>query len=335
MTWQPLNLASSQYAVPPNPPDEDLHGLLYRGKRHVVSGEPESVKTLIVWALALDAIRAGMSIACLDFEMGPEATRTLLVDLGATDAELERVLYIEPGGPPTKHDILMIKSVATDIVIIDAAIGAYDVSGLDDMNRKDAERFARLWVRPLFQCGIATVVLDHVTKASEGRGKYTIGSERKVGGVDVHLGFEIITQLTRGTSGLVKVRVHKDRPGFLHRPHPAEIALSSDPDTHAITWDIRAATETTSGWQPTVIMGKVSTFLEQQTDPVSRNNVERSLGGTAQWVRRAMDELIQAGHVRVIPKGQARLLELVTPYTASDRVGPRRHRVADAVTRHR
>jgi len=34
-----------------------------------------------------------------------------------------------------------------------------------------------------------------------------------------------------------------------------------------------------------------------------------------------MDELVQLGNVKVIPVGQSRLLELVTPYTASDRVG--------------
>jgi hypothetical protein len=141
-------------------------------------------------------------------------------------------------------------------------MGAFHASGLDDNKRQDVEAFAAQWVTPLWQAGVGTVVLDHVTKAAEGRGKYAIGSERKVGQVDVHLGLEAVgTPLTRGGSGLVKVRVHKDRPGFLLRPCAAEIVLSSEPDTHRISFEIRAPADVAQGsggdFRPTNLMEKV------------------------------------------------------------------------------
>jgi hypothetical protein len=166
----------------------------------------------------LHAIRAGRQVAIIDFENGPRATRRLLVDLGATNDELGGIYYVEPDGPPTAADVESIVGAAVELVVIDASMGAFHASGLDDNKRQDVEAFAAQWVTPLCQAGVGTVVLDHVTKAAEGRGKYAIGSEREVGQVDVHLGLEAVgTPLTRGGSGLVKVRVHKDRPGFLQR----------------------------------------------------------------------------------------------------------------------
>ena len=66
-----------------------------------------------------------------------------------------------------------------------------------------------------------------------------IGSERKLGTVDVHLGFESVWPLHRGSDGHIKVVTHKDRPGFLPRPNAAEIVLESDPVSHRVSWTFR------------------------------------------------------------------------------------------------
>jgi hypothetical protein len=311
--WQPLNLASSEYELEPDPPHPDYSGLLYVGKRHVVSAPTESLKTMIVMAIALDAIRAGRKMASIDFEMGPHAMRRLLVDLGATQEELATVHYVQPDGPPSKADIEAIVGKGIDIVVFDASMGAFHASGLDDNKRQDVEKFAATWIDPLWQRGIGTVVLDHVTKNIEGRGRYAIGSERKVGQVDVHLGLELVSQLTRGGLGLVKVHVHKDRPGFLQRPYAAEIAFTSEPDTHAISWQIRptATANPTAGWQPTILMGRAIDFLEQQTEPVSRTAVAAGIGKNKQQALRAIDILIAKGDIHESPGPRnAKLLTL-------------------------
>lgn len=321
MTWQPLNLAAPEYAVDPEPPHVDYGGLLYRGKRHVVSAPTESLKTLVVMALALDAIRAGRRIGLLDFEMGPHALRRLLVDLGATLEQLAAVYYVEPGGPPGPADLDAIAEQQLELVVIDASMGAFHASHLDDNKRQDVESFAAQWITPLWQRGIATVVLDHVTKAAEGRGKYAIGSERKVGQVDVHLGLEVIgTPLARGGQGLVKVHVHKDRPGFLHRPHAAEIALTSDPDTHRITWEVRpAANEPGDTFRPTVLMQRVSAFLQEQTEPVSLTTVENNVQGKSRdWIRKAVQALIDDGYISESRGSRgARMLTSARAYTTT------------------
>ncbi|MEJ7567422.1 MAG: AAA family ATPase [Gaiellaceae bacterium] len=314
MNWEPLNLASEEFAIPSEPPG--LCGLIYAGKRHVVSGPPEALKTLLTLILALEHMRAGGTIAFVDFESGPAETRRLLEDLGASSEEIGRVIYFEPDGPPATDDVERIVGEGVTLVVIDAAAGAYDVSLLDDNKRVDAERFAATWIRPLWQRGVTTIVIDHVTKNSETRGKFSIGSERKLGQADVHLGLHAVKQLSRGTSGLVTVMTHKDRPGHLTRPKAAEIELRSDPESHRITWEVRPAeTENESGWRPTVLMQRVSEFLERQAEPVSRKAVEQHVNGRAQYVRDALDCLIVEAYAsETTGPHSARLVSSLKPY---------------------
>lgn len=330
--WQFVNLAAPELELPPKPPE--IHGLLYAGKRHVLSGPPESAKTLIAYLLLLEAMRAGHVVAIIDFEMGAYAARRMLTDLGATQQELRDILYVEPDGPPTTDDLAAITSQGTGYTLIDAAAGAYDVSGLDDNHRKDVERFARMWIRPLFQADCSTITVDHVAKNADTRGNWAIGSERKAGAADIHLGLEAIKTLTRGTTGLVKVTVRKDRPGFLERPTACYFELQSDPDTHHVAWHIRPhdKPDETGSLRPTILMERVSEYLERQHEPVSRNTVELEVKGTAaEWKRKAIDRLILEGYAteQTGPR-RSRLVTLTRPYrqatdphiaTSSDFVG--------------
>ncbi|MFL5960121.1 MAG: hypothetical protein ACJ75G_07665 [Gaiellaceae bacterium] len=330
MSWQPVNLAAPEFAEPTEPPV--VLGLFYTGKRHALSGPPEAAKTLVGLTAGLEWQRAGLGrFALVDFEQGAPATRLLLEELGATPSEIADVYYVEPDGPPNEDDVAALVEAGVTFVILDAAAGAYGSSGLDDNKRADAERFARLWIAPLWQRGIATVLLDHVVKNSEQRGKFAIGSERKLGQVDVHLGLEAVTHISRGGHGLIRVTVHKDRPAHLRRPHPCEIHLASDPETHAISWEMREPTATSTstasanGWQRTALMEKVSRYIAHQGEPVSRNTIEKAgLGKQATYVRRAIDALIDGGYIteQAGPRG-ARLYTNTQPFTSSDFVSLR------------
>jgi hypothetical protein len=300
MNWQPINLAAPQFAEPTEPPH--IAGLLYRGLRHVISGPPEAAKTLLALILTLEAIRETESrIGHVDLEMGPKRTRGILDDLGATEADLRGIEYFEPADPPTAIDLDQIATLV-DLVTIDAAAGAYNVSGLDDNARKDVEQFAATWVDPLYRHGVGTLLIDHVTKSVEGRGKFAIGSERKAGQADVHLGLELVGQpLTRGGKAVVKVHVHKDRPGWLKRPYACELALNSDPETHRISWEWREAASTLAragglGWRPTIHMERVSVHLERH-GPMSRSAIYKAGLGRRETLVTAVDCLVREGNL--------------------------------------
>jgi len=307
MSWQWLNLLSTEYEGPSSPPD--LSCLLYSRLRHVISAPPESAKTLAATILLLEAQRQGHLVAHVDLEMGARRTRTLLEDLGATPEEIKDLLYVEPDTPPTAGDIREIAGQCVSIVLIDAAAGAYGISGLDDNARKDVEAFAQAWVEPLYKAGIGTILLDHVVKNPDGRGRWAIGSERKAGQADVHLGLELVgNPLVRGGSALVKVRVHKDRPGWLGRPHHVELHLRSDPQTHRITWDWRppaSAPTASDEWRPTIYMERVSRHLEQH-GPTSRTAIYKAGLGKGEYLVKAVNCLLVDGNLteldsRLIP----------------------------------
>jgi hypothetical protein len=240
VSWDAVNLAAPDFETAPEPPI--TCGLIYRGRRHALSGPPEAAKTVAAVIFGLEHYRAGHGrFALVDFEMGEHSTRLLLAELGATIDEIAAVYYVAPDRPPDAVDVDAIAEAGVTLVVIDATAGAYDASQLDDNKRGDAEKFSRAWVRPLWDRGIATILVDHVVKNADNRGRYAIGSERKLGTVDVHLGLHAVKQLHRGGDGLVVVSTHKDRPGHLQRPRAAELELRSDPETHRIAWKFRAA----------------------------------------------------------------------------------------------
>jgi hypothetical protein len=319
-SWLPLNLADLPDHPPIKPTLGTINGigLLYPGKRHIFSGPQESAKTLAAYLLAIQIIRQGGRVALLDFEMGAYDARARLSDLGATTNDLAGLLYAEPDDPATEDRIALLIGLAPNLVIIDAAAGAYAVQGLDDNKRADVERLTNLYIRSFWRHGIATIMLDHVVKNTETRGAYAIGSERKVGGADVHLGFSVITPISRGHTGLYKISTHKDRGGYLKRGTLAEMELSSDPETHAITCQLRPAEEHEPGqvWMPTKVMQHISEVLERATEPVSRNHVCLEVGGKRAVAITAIDHLVRLNYVtETAGPNRAKLLESTRSFT--------------------
>jgi hypothetical protein len=319
MSWDPVNLAHLEERSPVRPTLGGL-GLLYPGKRHTFSGPHEAAKTLAAYAVGLKVIRQGERVVLVDLEMGCWDARDRFRELGATADDFKRLLYIEPEAPATEEIILALLEQEPALVIVDAAAGAYDLQGLDDNKRGDVERFARVFVRAFWIRDVATLLLDHVVKNAEARGRYAIGSERKVGGADVHLGFEVVTPLTRGGHGLYRITTHKDRAGWLPRPRAGEFELRSDPETHAISWTFRPpAEDAADGFRPTVLMERVSRYIEQQVEPVSRKAIEADVTGKRARLRLAVDRLVAEGFAAESAGDHgARLVRSVRPFRADD-----------------
>jgi hypothetical protein len=306
VSWDVVDLSKigDRPAVKPT-----IAGIVYPGRRHLFSGPPEGAKTLAAYAVALEELRAERRVLLVDLEMGRFDARDLLRDLGATDDDLGRLLYVEPETGPTGSTIMELIDPyreSLSLAIIDAAAGAYALSNLDDQKRLDAERWAALWVRPLWDAGVGSVTIDHVTKNAESRGKYAIGSERKVGAVDVHLGFEFVGEpLRRGGQAVCKITTHRDRPGWLPRPRAAEFDLVSDPVTHRITWSFNPPGETVAGkgFKPTYLMDRVLEHVGHYAyEPVARTVLAGLVKGRQEYVLQAIDELLEQGKLRLDDK---------------------------------
>jgi hypothetical protein len=309
VSWEPVNLRDVP-DEPPTPPE--LGGLVYEGRRHWWSGPPESGKTLVAYGVILLAVRAGRRVALVDFEMGARDAKARLRELGAADEELDAIDFYAPDTKPRPADLAALVERGARLVVLDAAAGAFDLSGLDE--NRDAEKFNALWVQPLWKAGATTIVLDHVVKNPDSRGMFASGHHRKIGGTEVHLGFEATTPLRRGHTGLVKVTAHKDRTGFL-RSTVGTIELRSDPDTHEIEWEWKVDDGQAAGddWRPTRLMEKVSRYIEQA--PANRAAIQTNIIGKRDYLIAATRHLLGDGYAEeIVPGAKGTEIRSLRPY---------------------
>jgi hypothetical protein len=320
-SWQPRSLVDLA-ANPPEPPT--IGGLLYPGERTVLSGETESMKTWLALILCKAEMELGMTVGWADVDaMGPGAMFDRLKLLGCEPSMIHsQFLYYQP------HEMLdpakigevaeLVAARSVRMFVIDAFNPFLSMHGLEPNSTPDIDTFWRTIADPLSRAGAAPVLLDHVVKNAENRGKYSYGSERKASGAHVHLGFRLLEPLTKGGKGKTLLTVHKDRPGYLPRPTLGRLVLESDGTL--ITFQIVPDhAHDAGGWRPSIMMEKGSRFLENQDEPVSKNICEEHIGGKADARRKAIQFLIDDGYVRVIegPKN-SHLLSSVRAFREAD-----------------
>lgn len=291
-SWRPVDLVALGDTPPP---EATISGLSYPASLALHYGEPEAVKTWLSLILCLEQIRAGRHALYIDFEMSAQTIRGRLRDLGADDDELGRLLYLSPSEPVIRPAVdELIAAYQPSIAVIDAMAGALALHQLDGNNGDDVERFYTL-LAPLRAHGAAVHLVDHVTKDRETRGRWPIGSQRKLGAADTGLSIEMVTPFGRGRTGLARLRVTKDRHGALTRPIAAELQLVSDPDTGRITWALNAAddnTGTSNGWKPTVLMDRILDYLSRNPEPISRSALADAVHGNRAYKLKAIECLL-------------------------------------------
>jgi AAA domain-containing protein len=301
-TWTPLD-AVELGEKPVEPPE--LGGLFYPRRRIVVSGEAEAGKSFLGLAVSADELRAGRGVVWVDTDnMGASALLERLRSLGVDDDHIRRLFGFmqpaEPLGAAAADDITRwLAKHKGRLVVFDAFNATLSLHGYEPTSTADVEKFWQRVVDPFCKAGAAVVLLDHVVKRADERGKYAYGSERKLTGADVHLGLRAVEPFGRGRTGKATVTVHKDRPGFLPRPSAGLFVLTSDPGTGRCSWSLKAEDVVTEagGFRPTRLMEKVSRYLYLAADePRTRSQVEEDVKGKGIYVRQAIDALVAEGY---------------------------------------
>lgn len=317
-TWRPVDLTTVADQPRPTPDLAPTYPLKYPGCRVLVSGPPESVKSLLEYAYALDVVRAGGKVAIIDFEMGVYGALQLLRELGATEDEIRAIyFYDDPQERMSPRTMERLSAEGYAFVLIDAGVGAYGLEGLDDNKRVEVEEWNKRWINPLRRSGATTCLIEHEAK-NGGKG-WAIGSERKKGTVDVHLRLEEVTKLVRGGQGLYRLVVEKDRPGYIRElaPRGWDLHVLSEPETHRLRLSLepRAATAD-EPFRPTTLMGRVSKYV-QANDGCSRNKVKTNVKGKTQGVLQAIDALVREGFIEQREAKVGCTLHHLQPFTGT------------------
>ena len=318
----------------------DGAALFYAGETHSIYGESESGKSWVALIAAAEVIAHSGDVLFVDFESTPARIVERMGHLRVSaEAMAEHLAYVRPEMVPNADDKAWrdVLSVPRELVIIDGVTAAMSIFGASSQDNDETTKWQSVFpAKVAAQSGAAVVMIDHVTKSTEGRGRFAIGAQAKLAALTGAA--YVVTPLTviaKGQCGYLEMRVAKDRPGEIRAGLDAESAgdrtqcaaiveIDSDNDGQ-ITPRILTASEgereaaafrsTSMGANPpTYYMGKVSRALALEGD-LSMNRILQTVGGGRGYVEKAVKALKLGGYVvEYAGERGARMHRLVQPF---------------------
>jgi hypothetical protein len=311
-SWQPVNIAAVLAGdLSPLEPTvftrQDGQHLLYPGRVNALIGEPESCKSFAAQIAAGEVLRDGGTVWYLDFESEARDVVGHLLALGVPqDDILKGLVYVRPDEPIGDAVDSLHSQRDSHLTVVDGVNSALVSNGLEPNSNKDVALFWEKLVRPLQRVTEGPLVtVDHVAKDREHRGDWAVGAGHKKALVDgAMLAFEVIQPFGRGRTGLIKILVFKDRPGALRGQAVGkeiarlELVANAEGDQISYALDAPAGDQVgPSGFRPTVLMERISRFLEDVTDPLSGYAILGAVSGKREGKLIALKVLTAEGHI--------------------------------------
>jgi hypothetical protein len=328
-TWEPVNLDDALRGVDVPGPTmltrSDGVNLVYAGRTHQFVGESESCKT---WA-ALLCVKQVLEtptgrILWVDFEDDDRGIVARLLSLSCDRTAIkERFTYIQPDealcdkyGSPTTGNVAFgsaLHGQTYDLAVVDGVTEAMTTEGLDLMSNADiAKWIRRVPKRIIRETGAAVIVIDHVTKSTEGRGRYAIGGQHKLSGLTgAAYTFDVTKRLSRATGGVpmegsVKITVNKDRPGHVRGHAKGDnigvLELVSYPDGGL---SVRVVPAGESSTTPDMeLLTRIGQLLHLY-DGSAKSRIETEVEGKAETIRFAVKWMVENQWVEVVKAGNS------------------------------
>lgn len=250
-SWEPHNLTDhfAGTAETLNPtilhkgPQELGDAFLYPSRLNMIFGESSSGKSWIALHACLEQIRNGHHVIYVDMEDHPTTIVHRLKLLGATPQQGQNFHYIRPETPNTEeahhHITQIINTHNPTLIVLDSYGEALALFGIDQNDDKGVAHFVQAILRPWTRQGPAVLILDHVTKNTEGPRNYSIGSQRKRASIDGAAYRATQTMpFTRDLDGLITLTCSKDRGGkwpIGHEIAVITVTTTHQPDTVTLT----------------------------------------------------------------------------------------------------
>lgn len=311
----------------------DGTSLLYAGKTHCLQAEPSVGKSWVAVATAVEVLAVGGSAIYLDYEDTPAGIVKRVLAAGASSsATAERFAYARPAGAhgPVERRALerLVDDLNPDVVIIDGMGESLTRNGFSEDKADDILRWFDLLPRPLAETGAAVLILDHVAKDPEQRGRWARGSGAKLGATDgATYQVKLARAFDRKRAGALRLIIAKDRPGGVGaigdtaavvtvEPHGdgERVMLRLDPDTVALP--------ATDRHKPTNVMAQVCHEIENAAVPPTAKALEALVSARPVTVREAIARLIAEGYVSESTKRPKTLRVIRTYHGPTSRPEP-------------
>lgn len=327
-SWEPVNLAAVLAGEGPDASPVALARtdgvlLFYAGKIHAINSEPEAGKSWVALHACAQQIDGGRHTVYVDWEADAADVIGRLLAMGVTPENLmDRFHYVRPHDPldhaATARLTALCEATEPTLVILDGVTEAMSSAGMSINDNDDIARFYAALPRPLARTGAAVVMLDHVVKDKETQGRWGIGGQHKLAGVDgATYKLESVVPFARDKPGSSKLIVSKDRHGLV-RCHAspgqhqtiAVVTFHADADTMTVTLD-PPAERTLGPFKPTHIMQRISeTIVAIPGQQMTKRAIRTAVGGKVANVDLAIEHLI-AGHY-IKPAGAAGFTHIKT-----------------------
>lgn len=340
-SWEPLDLRP---VLRGDTPDDrptilqriDGAALLYAGKVNTIVGEPESGKSLVAMEACRQEIEAGRIVVYIDYEDDEVGMVERLRAMGLTDDQIDDgLMYVRPDEPlqtPGAQDAVQgWLGVRPSLVVIDGLTEAFGLEGLDLESNREAAIFMNRYPKLIAQQGPAVLLIDHVVKDPDKRGRYGLGAGHKFAAVTgTQMEATVILPFGRGTSGKLRLKVTKDRKGHVRgvsskgkQQYASEVDVESTGGGSVLQIRMgmpeQATTESGGELRPTWYMARVSECLQRAPGPMSGNQIVDSVGRKRAFVLKALEQLVQEGNVaREMGPRRSQLHTLVTPFSEED-----------------
>lgn len=353
-TWIPVNMqqvldGSLEAPEPTICRRTDGVGLLYEGETHAFNGESESGKSLIAQAITTGLISHGQRVLYIDFESDVRSVARRLKDMGATNRDITSYFaYVAPqtphnnrdgNGQPVASNSIIAEAVFTQLLTINWKLVVIDgVEAALSLYRLDSNKQADIWtwqrslpIKIAKTTGAAVVLIDHVVKNRDTRGRYAVGSGAKLNAITgaTYL-IEPISRIGKGLNGDLKILLAKDRAGGL-RQHcaPERQGLdraatvnidSTRPDKPMIITFSSPITQTDK-YRLTKLMETASKYIEAQNRQgrkPQQGAIRAHLNCKTENAQKALETLEEEGYITIEKHGSSYLHSSCKPYRQKD-----------------
>lgn len=334
-SWRFEDLAqlASGIELPPTPTvfqREDGQGLFYRGAVNDLHGEPGCGKSMIAQIATAQELKNNRDVIYIDYEDSARNVVKRLLLLGVTGEQIiSHLHYVRPSAKPSSptsldgwRETLDYADTAT-LTIIDGVTSCLAYAGLDSNSGDDIAAWYNTMPRLISACGPAVVLIDHVVKSKDNRGRYAGGSMQKLALIDgISYSVDMTKPVGKGVKGTIVIKSGKDRISEIeehcavswssngsHLREAARIEINStDPKLMRVTIarpnmmpsDDRQAKR--DDFRPTGLMEKISQLVENAIEEPSQSELFDALksdgsGAKTAIMSKAIRLLLEEGYV--------------------------------------
>lgn len=302
--FEDLTQLASGVELPPTPTvfqREDGQGLFYRGAVNDLHGEPGCGKSMIAQIATAQELKADRDVIYIDYEDSARNVVKRLLLLGVSGEQIIGHLhYVRPSAKPSSptslggwRETLDYADTAT-LAIIDGVTSCLAYAGLDSNSGDDIAAWYNTMPRLISACGPAVVLIDHVVKSKDNRGRYAGGSMQKLALIDgISYSVDMTKPVGKGVRGVIVIKSGKDRISEIeehcavswssngsHLREAARIEINStDPKLMRVTIarpNMMPSDETTRQRgleRPTGLMEKISRIVENAPEEPNQTEI--------------------------------------------------------------